>query len=211
MPMSYLQSLPPPEEARDSAARVRERAGKLKDDVYARRCLALVETWYGDRAAARTLLDALVTDNAQSADTMHLSGVCDLRRAIETRDVELAKKARADFAAAHRIDGTRAHSLFRYAECELLEQGEPTAHMADVLVTAYNLAPQIDVIALVTGQVLMARDRFKEAELVLRPLLGELHAGERPRIAQQLVASAKAGSVPSFVFYGSAAGGMFPD
>lgn len=170
-----------------------------------------METWYGGRATARSLLDALAAENGQSPDTMHLSGVCDLRRTIEARDVELAKKARSDFAAAHRTDGTRTQSPFRYAECELLEQGEPTAYTADVLVTAYNLVPQVDVIALVTAQVLMAHDRFKEAELVLRPLLGELHAGERPRIAQQLVASAKAEILPPFLFYGSAAGDMFPD
>jgi hypothetical protein len=205
MPASFIRSRPMNDEAAAAIAHIRTHAAKHPQDPFASHVLAMSEIWYGDLESARRTLDTLAAADPNSAEVKHFSGLCDLRMAYRTDDATLFKRARSSFVSAHKIDGTRAHSLFRYVECSLMQQTNDPQHLIDVLVAAYNLAPQIDVIALVASQMLMEHERFSEAEAVLRPLVGELHAYGRAEIARTLMNAATSKQTPfAFTFFGSA-------
>ncbi len=203
MPLSYLQSVPPRDYAKETVELVRKEAKKHAGDPFAQYALAHVEVWYGELATARTQLDALLASQPDNPDIQHLSGLCDLRMAHEADDEALFKRARGAFAKAHRLDGARAISLFRYVECVLAIDGEISDHAIDVLVNAYKMAPQINALAYVTTQALIQHERWEEAELVITPLSSSAH-GEDER-ARALLAAVKAKQQPDFVFYASAA------
>lgn len=200
MPMSYLWSLPPAESAAEAIATVREHAARHPDDPIVGHAAAHVDVWYGDLAAARTRLDGLLAQ--PSAQTHHLSGLCDLRRGYVQEDQALFQKARAAFARAYNMDATRAGSLFRYAECDLAISGEMSAATTDVFVEAFRMAPQVSPAAIMAAQGLMANDRFGEAVVVLRPLASSVHAEGLRDLARTLLAEARAGKFETYYFVG---------
>lgn len=204
IPVSHLRSMPSKEDAKDSVAEIREESKKLSGNLFARRSAALAEVWYGDLGVARTQLDGLLAVDAREPETLHLSGLCDLRAGYAAENADLIKKARKSFALAQKEDPTRSSSLFRYVECLLNESDDVTEHMLDVLVLAFNQSPQVDVIALVTAQALMVHKRFEEATYILQPMVGELHSRGRAQVASQLLESAKAERANYFAFFGSA-------
>jgi hypothetical protein len=205
MPMSHLRSVPPREEVGASISTIRAQAKKHAGDPFATRALALTEVWYGDLAEARKLLDGLVAAEPQNAEVLHLSGLCDLRMAYANADEALFKRARGQFTAAHRIDGTRGGSLYRYVECVWRMNGKIDQHLLDVLAMAYGLAPQVRSFALATAQALMEHGMFKQASNVLRPLIGDSH-GDDTAFAKELAALAQAEKKPErFRFPASAA------
>ncbi len=206
MPLSYLKSLPDAADADRAIATIRVEAKKYPDSLFANRAHALLEIWYGDLGVARTKLDALLLKEPQNPETLHLSGLCDLRSSYAAQDQDLAKKAKKSFAAAQRLDPTRAGSLFRYFESSLMETGEVSQHLLDVLVTAYNLSPQVDDIALNAAQALIAHKQFEDAIYILRPMVGDVHNTGRAEIAKQLIDAAKAEQIDSFILFGSASG-----
>lgn len=203
MPFCYLQGVPPRQYAKETLEIVRREAAKHEADPFAQQALAHSEVWYGDLSKARAQLDALLASQPDNPDIHHLSGLCDLRMAYGANDPAIFKRARGAFTKAHRLDASRAISLFRYVECELGIEGEISDHAIEVLVTAYLLAPQIDALAYVTAQALMQHERWEEAEHVLRPLSSSAH-GEDKR-ARALLEAAKTKQTPGFAFYASAA------
>lgn len=204
MPASYLRSLPEASEAERAIATIRTEAKKHPDSAFANQTLALAEIWYGDLNIARTKLDALLLQDPQNLETLHLSGLCDLRGAYAAENVDMAKKAKKSFATAQRSDPTRASSLFRYFECSLMETGEVSPHLLDVLVTAYNLSPQISDLALNTAQALIEHKQFDDALYILRPMVGDIHDTGRAEMAKVLIEAAKAEKVDAFMLFGSA-------
>lgn len=205
MPLSYLRSIPPLKRAEKSVASIKAQHKKFETDTFAIRARALAEIWYGDLGEARKLLNGLLVADAQNAETQHLSGLCDLRAAYATNDASLFKRARLGFATAHRIDGTRASSLFRYAECGVREQGgRIDQHNADVLSMVYQLAPQVDAYAQALAMALMQRKNFQEAIAVLKPQVANSHDKDGA-FAKKLVSEAKAEKEPEFVWPESAA------
>ncbi len=205
MPISYLRNGPDPKGAEKSIAAVRVQSKKHEGDPFAIRSKALIETWYGDLGEARNLLDTLVASDAADPEAQHLSGLCDLRMAYAANDPALFKRSRGAFAAAHRIDGTRAGSLFRYIETVLhMQQGHIDDHLLEVAVAAYQLAPQVSEFAVLAAQGLMQHKRFAEAAAMMRPLVANTHSSDRVA-AQMLMAAAQAEKLPQpFIFLGSA-------
>lgn len=204
MPLTYLKSQPDASEAERAIATIRAEAKKFPESLFANRALAFMEIWYGDLGAARTKIDALLVKEPQNSETLHLSGLCDLRSAYAGEDQDLAKKAKKSFAAAQRLDPTRAGSLARYFESCLIETGDVSQHLLDVLVTAYNLSPQVDEIALNAAQALIAHKQFEDAVYILRPMVGDVHATGRADVARQLIEAAKAERIDTFILFGSA-------
>lgn len=203
LPMSFLRGLPSREEAKDVVAKVRAEAKKHGDDLYAKQCLALIEVWYGDLGEARKQLDALLPLDPGNAEIHHLSGLCDLRVGRKTDDRALLQRAQDSFGRAHQLDDARPQTMYRYVESGLALEGM-TDHLLDVLVGAYQLAPQVDPIAMTTAQALIEHERYDEAVLVLRPLTAELHGGDMPRVARELTEVAKAKDTSGFSFFGAA-------
>lgn len=203
MLVGHLQQAPDPKDAARSIELVKARAKKHEGDPLAIRASALGDIWYGDTGVARKLLDEGLKVHTGNADLLHTSGLCDLRAAYATDDATLFKRAKGAFAAAHRIDGHRANSLYRYVECLLHETGSVDQHMLDVLVTVYNLSPQVPPFALAAGQGLMQHKRFDEASRVLKPLTANAHGGSS-EVVQAVLAALAAGETPVFSFPGSA-------
>jgi hypothetical protein len=203
MPLSYLRAVPPKRVAAQTVAQVSQEARKHQGDAFALRALA-TELWYGDLSQARMHLDALLLAEPNNADTHHLSGLCDLRAAYKAGDGQLFQRARGAFAAAHRLDETRAASLFRYVECDLFLEKTMTPHMVDVLVAGYRIAPQVDAISLVTAQALIQHQRWDEALFILRPLASAPHGGRTSARAKVYLEAAKTKQQTSFSFFASA-------
>lgn len=204
LPMSYLRSVPLKAEANGPAAFVRSEAAKYPDDPFAQQSLATVDLWYGEPDKARALLDALVAARPNDPEILHLSGLCDLRQAYRTTDAELFRRARKQFAEAHRLDSTRGHSLFRYVECLTKLEAGFNQHMMDVSLEAYRLAPQTLVIRLLTAQALMQHKRWQEAQLVLRPMMMAAHGADKSNRVQQLMDAVKTETALPIVIYGAA-------
>jgi hypothetical protein len=204
LPMVYLQRLPTAEKAKDTLGLVKEEVRRNKDDIDAQRAGAWVETWYGDLSEARKQIDAILAVNGDSAATHHVSGLCDLRAAYAASDVSLFERARKSFGRSHARDDTRASALFRYFESGLNATGTVDDHLIEVLIKAYQLAPQVDAIVATTAHALMARDRFDEAVIVLRPLAANPHGGKLSEKAVDWLASAKAKQKMDFAITGAA-------
>lgn len=204
LPMVYLQRLPTAERAKDTLGQVKEEARRNKDDIDAQRAGAWVETWYGDLSEARKQIDAILAVNGDSAATHHVSGLCDLRAAYAASDVSLFERARKSFGRSHARDDTRASALFRYFESGLNATGAVDDHLIEILIKAYQLAPQVDAIVATTAHALMARDRFDEAVIVLRPLAANPHGGKLAENAVEWLASAKAKQKMDFAVTGAA-------
>jgi len=202
--MSYLRAVPPRSDSKDTVELVRREAAKHPADPYALKALAHVEVWYGDLAKARTQLDALLAAHGADAEVHHLSGLCDLRQAYKDQDKALFTKARGAFTQAHSLDGTRAMSLFRYMEADLNVEGRITEHMAEVLLMAYEIAPQVQPIALVTAQALMQLELWKDALFILEPLATSAHAEQSERV-RPILEAARAKQPLTFMLFGSAA------
>jgi hypothetical protein len=192
MAVSHLRNVPVLKQSGKAVSIVRAQHKKYEADPFAIRSRALAEIWYGDLGEARKLLDKLLPTEADNAETQHLSGLCDLRAAYASKDKAMFARARKGFSAAHRIDGSRASSLFRYVECGVREQdGKIDDHNADVLFMAYQMAPQVEEYAQVLALALIQRKRFREALNVLRPQIGDSHDSDK-EAAMKLVAAAKA-------------------
>jgi tetratricopeptide (TPR) repeat protein len=205
MPFANVRCARPTRYATPSVNSIRSQFRKLEADPFAIRAQAASEIWYGDLGEARKLLDKLLVADAQNAETQHLSGLCDLRAAYKSKDMALFKKARGSFAAAQKIDVTRANSLFRYVECGVQEAGGRfDEHFADVALMTYRLAPQVDGYAQALALALMQQKRFAEAVRVLRPQIADSHDSHKALVVE-FMNSAKAEKEPVFVWPESAA------
>lgn len=204
LPMVYMQRLPTAEKAKDTIAKVREEVRRNRDDVDAQRAGVWVETWYGDLSEARKQIDALLAVNGDSAATHHVSGLCDLRAAYAASDAALFERARKSFGRSHARDDTKASALFRYFESGLNATGEVNDHLIEVLIKAYQMAPQVNSIVATTAHALMARERFDEAVIVLRPLAANPHGGKFAEKARQWLAAANAKQKMEFAITGAA-------
>ena len=142
--------------------------------------------------------------NGDSAATHHVGGLCDLRAAYAASDVSLFERARKSFGRSHARDDTRASALFRYFESGLNATGAVDDHLIEILIKAYQLAPQVDAIVATTAHALMARNRFDEAVIVLRPLAANPHGGKLAENAVEWLASAKAKQKMDFAITGAA-------
>ena len=204
LPMVYLRRLPTAEKAKDTVRQIKDEVRRNRADIDAQRAGAWVETWYGDLSEARKQIDAILAVNGDSAETHYVSGLCDLRAAYAASDAALFERARKSFGRSHARDDTRASALFRYFESGLNATGEVDDHLIEVLIKAYQLAPQVDAIVATTAHALMARERFDEAVIVLRPLAANPHGGKLAEKAVEWLASANAKQKMDFSVTGAA-------
>ncbi|MEP7210476.1 MAG: hypothetical protein ABI740_06540 [Alphaproteobacteria bacterium] len=204
MPASYVRERPDAKTGAQSLKSIRELAKKYPSDPFAMRAQATAEIWLGDLDVARQQLDALLKIDTSNAETYHLNGLCELRAGYATKDAKRIAAAAGSFAAAHRLDGSRASSLFRYVECNLFDTGQVDDDSLNILLAAYELAPQVDSIAMTLAHALIQHKQRDEAVTVLRALASDAHGGEMSRRAGQVIADTLAGKEIGMAFYGSA-------
>ncbi len=83
----------------------------------------------------------------------------------------------------------RYQTLYRYAESYFAVPGGGDApdSVVDVLLRAYNLAPQVTEIGLNAARVLLDRKRADEAMVILSPIANDAHNPKAAAIARKLI------------------------
>lgn len=180
-------------EAADLLNRVR-RAATRYNDPFARRVLAMAETYYGDGAVADRLLDALLQETPNDAELLYLKGVRHLRAGHYDAANRAAHYRRAQpfFVRAHRADERHYPTLYRYAESLSLEPNFLSENTTNVLLLANQIAPQVQDITLSVANLLLRRGEFTQAQALLAPLAANPHRGRVIQTAIRLHAKAVA-------------------
>jgi hypothetical protein len=179
-------------------ARIRRHAARHADP-FAKRVLAQAEVLYGDPAAAEPVLDALLQTAPADAELLYLRGLRHLiaGRADEGRRAEEYRRAASWFVRAHRADENHFPSLYRYAQSLSLGSRYNSENTQNVLLLAAHLAPQVSEIRLSAARLLLARDKFEEAQTMLTPLASSAHRSGAAAEAARLLDLARRRQRPS--------------
>lgn len=160
--------------------RIRKEAAKFPDDEFARRVLARGEIEIGDRAAGIALVDTLLARVPGDAELLLLRGIAEYYAGSADPAVRADRFAAANqwFARAGAADPTLYQAHFGYAATAR----NPDEALGGML-RARTLAPQVAPIGIATATLLIQRQRFDDAAMVLGPIAANPHgaAAERAR------------------------------
>jgi tetratricopeptide (TPR) repeat protein len=172
---------------------VRRAAARHGEDPFALRVRAHSELLCGDRAEAAKILDKLVAAAPGDAELLYLRGMADLRAGDAEPAAKAAHYARAAawFGRAHKADAAYFPALYRYAQSRSTAKDFLSDNNINVLLLARSIAPQVDEISVDAGRLLMLRDRFDDARLVLAPVAAKTHGGKIAETARTLLAAAE--------------------
>jgi hypothetical protein len=168
-------------------------------DSFARRVLAQAEALYGDGAKADALLDGLIAESPNGAELHYLRGMRHLvaARAAEDDAEPQFKLAQRWFGRAHKLDPNHFQTLIRYAESLQSDRRMVSDNTINILLLARDLAPQVSETAINAASLLIARDRYAEAEPLLLPLTADPHNSGLAAAAREMLAKARAGGKPA--------------
>lgn len=179
-----------------TSALERVRAAALGgDDAFSRRVLGRAEALYGDGAAAERLLAPLLADAPNDAELLYLTGVRRARAAAAAGGANARTEmlaAAAYFERALAADPGFYPAAYREAHALATVEGPASAAALDLALRAHRLAPQAPTIRLTAAVMLIARERWSEAEALLTPLASAAHAGSSATTAQALLAKVRA-------------------
>ena len=162
-------------------AAVRRDAARFPGDPHAQRVLANAEVMAGDAAKGAAMLDTLLAgDGAKDAELQYLRGMAELKAGNPA-------KARPFFARAHKLDPTQYQSLYQYGLTFAASDTPPTDNTINVLLLAHELAPQVGDIAMSAATMLMQRQRYAEARVLLQPVALNPHGGADKDAAQAML------------------------
>ncbi|HWA00622.1 MAG TPA: hypothetical protein VG841_09950 [Caulobacterales bacterium] len=189
----------------DVARRVEEIAARYPDDAFAQRARARALLLRGAYPEARTLLATLTAADPRDIDALFLLGMSYIYEAMPMpRTDAAARTARAAFAAqgrryfarAFRLNARHVPTLYAYATTYMMADGPIPDDALDVLLRAYDLAPQVSEIGLNTARNLMEHDRFDEATAILRPIAFSPHGQGASATARAMLDAAEKHVVP---------------
>ena len=181
----------------ETLEKVRTELARFPADNFALECAIRAEAAAGDPQRALDLLTPMLADANASPELYYLAGVAKLAAAakvLETpggdvQDSHDARVAAANyFARAIRGNETDYRALYKYWQIRTENGDTPDVRLQDVLVQAYNLAPQVREIALSTGLMLLRVNRALEARVVLNKLAGDPHSEALSSTGRRLVA-----------------------
>ena len=165
----------------------RAEAGKWPGDRYARTALAAIEIDYGDRDAGLAFADALIAEDPADPQPFYLRGLALIDSAGRRPDPTVSeadlKAARVALARANALRPDDFRILAAYAKASPRPLSDPSLN---VLLRAYDLAPQVDEIGLMAGEALAERGRDAEALAVLAPIAADPHGGDGAKAAAAL-------------------------
>lgn len=177
----------------DYLQRIRASAARYPDDPFARRVLAHAELLYGDAAVADRLLDALLATTPGDAQLMYLKGLRYLTAAENGDDFDRdARLARPWFSRAHRADANHFQTLLRYAQSLRTEPNYVSENTSNVLLLAYQLAPQVAGTRMNAAVMLMNLGEYDDAIGLLQPVSVDPHNASLAANARQLIEQARA-------------------
>ncbi|MET3666259.1 hypothetical protein ABIC66_002878 [Caulobacter sp. 1776] len=166
---------------------VRDAAAKYPGDRLAVLTLARFEAGYGDIAVSNKLLDDWVTSHPDDAEALRLAGENRLAAAKNGADKALVAEAAKLFGRANKAAPDTYQTLYDFAKTRMSEPGYPSDNTLNVLELTAQLAPQVQEIALTTGQALAARGRFDDAIRMLEPVANNPHGGKGAEAAATLL------------------------
>jgi hypothetical protein len=164
-------------EAQALAATIEARAAAYPDDVFAQharlRAMILRGAYADARAAIEPMLAAAPTDGGLN----FLMGKAYLEEARAGQPSStLTTAARRHFVRAFQVNENDFPTLFNYMATYEFGDRMPDSAM-DVAVRVNNLAPQVISLALPTAHMLMQRERWDEAAVILRRVAYAPHGG----------------------------------
>lgn len=175
--------------------KVRSEAAKHPNDAYAKRVLAMAEVLHGDGARGEALVDQLLASAPGDAELLYLKGMRHLvaGRADEGKRKEAFAAARPWFARAHKADPTHSRALARYAESLSTDPRFNSENTMNIVLLAQELAPQVTELSMNAANLLILRNRPREAEALLLPLASNPHNPALAAAAQVMLDRARAG------------------
>jgi hypothetical protein len=170
-------------------ATVRLAAPKYPSDRLAQLTLARAETEFGDRAAGEAILGRLLVANAQDSEALLIlaNSRMDLGDSDNDKRDGLYREAGKLLGRAYQADPDRYQVLYGYIRSRMVEYSFPTDNDMQVLLTAHDLAPQVEEITLISARALMRKKRFDEARILLGPVANSPHGGEAAAVAKSLL------------------------
>jgi tetratricopeptide (TPR) repeat protein len=175
---------------------VRTDAVKYGEDPLARKTLARAELLFGDRDAARALLDKQIAATPADAEALYLRGRVELKACIDAKEGN-CQPARRWFGRAFKINDRLVPNLLAYVQCYPLDKLPD--NVLDVLLRARELAPQVEEIAVATAMALMHGGYFADAENLLAPVVADAHKNVSSELVQ-LLDDARQHRLPSVTF-----------
>jgi hypothetical protein len=188
IPLTLLELGLDDDEKAKALADVRGKVADLGDDPLAQRTLALAELEHGDRATGRATIDRLLV--AAPDDPVLLrwrAAAVAASAAPGSRDA-----ARRLLARSFKRDPSDWRTLRAYVglfDPMSTRLDKPTL---DVLLRAYELAPQVPEIALETAVALTRNDQLADDAKVLAPLAYAPHGGTLATRAAAMLVAARA-------------------
>jgi Flp pilus assembly protein TadD len=175
----------------DSAylANLRVRAAAFPGGRVAELTLARAQFADGDGAAAEATVGRWLTANPDDLEALRTAADGEL--AMARRNPATAGPwvllARGRYVRAFKIEPSDYRTLVGYVVSRLGEPAFPTDNDVDVLLTAQELAPAVPDIRLLAAYALLRKDRRRDAEQVLAPVLNSPHDPESAARAQALL------------------------
>ena len=183
--------------ARAQASATRNPADRLPAVV-----LAKLQRETEDLDGARRTLEPVLAAWPEDAEAQWLMGVVLDEQADATEDdaarLALTRQARTHLAAAYQADPLDYRIYLALLDNRRGAAGFPSDNDVTIAESAWRLAPQIGTTAFEAAQLLMYKERYLEAVLVLAPLANNPHGGDGLAPVRTLLAEArqKAGLEP---------------
>ena len=170
-------------------AEIRRQASTYPDDRFARLLLARAELRLGDRDAARTLLEGLLTETPADADALRLLGeaIWDQARDGPSDQLALVREARGHLAKAYALNPDDYRTLFLLAETRQVSPDFPSDNDVETLLAALDLAPQVPTLRIFTAQARARRQEYAQAIDLLQPLASSPHPSGATVLARTLI------------------------
>jgi hypothetical protein len=164
--------------------------------------LAKLQRETEDLDGARRTLEPVLAAWPEDAEAQWLMGVVLDEQADATEDdaarLALTRQARTHLAAAYQADPLDYRIYLALLDNRRGAAGFPSDNDVTIAESAWRLAPQIGTTAFEAAQLLMYKERYLEAVLVLAPLANNPHGGDGLAPVRTLLAEArqKAGLEP---------------
>ena len=175
-------------------ARVQAATARYPDDGLATRTLAMAEVYWGDAEKAGTLLDGLLKAAPDDAEVLRLKAEVLLKIDATAKRSE-ARRLLVQAVRAAPADWRAMHIYVHTQDLLNVEMGE---NLSNLVQRMWELAPQVDGIAIDMATVLVRKGRAADAAKVLEPAAFAPHGGNVAAFAGRLRDAALAGDAAAY-------------
>ena len=163
------------------AADARKAAAPYPNDPFVQATLAEAEHDTRNYAAAEAAADRALAVKPTYVHALIYKGRAQLGLALENPATADWQQVRSWFIRANKADTENAESLMLFYQSYLVEGRPPTKNAVDALLYALELAPQDEMVRLMTVRQLLLDKQVAQARAAFAPLAFEPHAGAQRR------------------------------